>query len=259
MKAALRLHLAVVLLLLYLPIVVMAAFSFNAAEQVVVWKGFTTEWYRRALSNPEVRAAFGHSLSIGLGATLLASILGTAAAFAAVRWSIPGKRCFLALAALPLAVPDVLMGLSLAVFFLGAGLELGRGTVVAAHATFCLAYVAVVVGSRLKAFDPNLELAARDLGATPVGAFFKVTLPAIAPALAGGAVLAFAVSFDDVVVTHFTSGPRVETLPVYLYSKVRFRYTPEVNALSTLVLAVSALLTAGALALHRPSIEGGSR
>ncbi len=249
MRRWLGLHVAVVIALLYAPILVLALFSFNAAEQVVVWRGFTFEWYRRALGNAAVRAAFADSMAIGLGATLLASLLGTAAGFALARRR---SGALAALVALPMGLPDVLMGLSLSALFLAAGAELGRATVIAAHATFCLGYVALVVAARARALDPDLPAAARDLGAGPLRAFASVTWPAVAPAVAAGALLAFAVSFDDVVVSAFTSGPRVETLPVYLYSKVRFRHTPEVNALSVMALAGSALLVAGALAFQPP-------
>lgn len=261
MKTALGIVTALVLAALYLPIAVMTVFSFNAGEQVVVWKGFTLDWYARALANDEARRAFLHTMVIGLASTALATVLGTCAAVASVRLPFPGKRAFNALLSLPITIPDVLMGMSLFVSFLALGAELGRGTVIVAHATFSMAYVAVVVAARLQGLDRSVELAAQDLGASPFGAFLRVTLPAIAPAVAAGALLAFTLSFDDVVITYFTSGPRVTTLPVYLYSRVRMRFTPEVNALSVFTFAASLALVVLALRLHRPALagEGGRR
>jgi len=247
------------LALLYVPIVVVAIYSFNAAEQVVVWRGFTLEWYRKAFANHEVRRAFADTMTIGIASTALATVLGTCAAVASVRLSFPGKRAFNALLSLPITVPDVLMGMSLFVFFAAVGAELGHGTVIVAHATFSMAYVAVVVAARLQGLDRSAELAAQDLGATPFGAFLRVTLPAIAPAVLAGALLAFTLSFDDVVITYFTSGPRVTTLPVYMYSRVRFKFTPEVNVLSTATLAASLALVVAALRLERPSWMGGGK
>lgn len=256
MRKALGVVLVFVLAFLYVPIAVMAVFSFNAAEQVVVWRGFTLDWYARALANHEARAAFGHTMAVGLASTVLATILGACAAVASVRLSFPGKRAFNALLSLPIMVPDILMGVSLLVFFVAAGVGLGRWTIIAAHTTFSMAYVAVVISARLQGLDASAELAARDLGATPLGAFLRVTLPALLPAVVSGALLAFTLSFDDVVITYFTSGERVTTLPVYLYSKVRHKFTPEVNVLSTVTLAASLLLVLPSLWLHRPAVTG---
>ncbi len=258
-RPALGVWTALVLVALYAPIVVMAVFSFNAGQQVVVWKGFTLDWYRKALANADAREAFLDTMTIALGSTLIATVLGTCAAVAGVRLSFPGKRAFNLIASLPISVPDVLMGFSLFVFFLILGAGFGHWTVIVAHATFSMAYVAVVVSARLQAVDASLELAAQDLGATPFRAFLRVTLPAIAPAVAAGALLAFTLSLDDVVITYFTTSPRVTTLPVYLYSRVRFQFTPEVNALSTMMLAASVLLVVAARKLHRPSLTGDGK
>ena len=247
---------ALVIVALYAPIAVMALFSFNASPQIVVWKGFTIDWYAKALANERARKCLFATLTIASWSTLLATILGTCAAFASVRLSFPGKRAFNALVSIPISIPDVLMGLSLMIFFLAAGADLSQWTVIAAHATFSMAYVAVVVAARLQGLDRSAELAAQDLGATPFGAFLRVTLPAIAPAVAAGALLAFALSLDDVVITYFTSGPRVTTLPLYLYSRVRFSFTPEVNALSTMMLGASVVLVLVATWLHRPAVGG---
>ncbi len=254
-RRVLGLWTVLVLALLYAPIAVMTVFSFNASEQIVVWKGFTLDWYRRALMNVQAREALYDTLTIAFGSTMLATVLGTCAAYASVRLSFPGKRVFNALVSIPISIPDVIMGLSLMIFFLATGAELGHATVIATHATFCTAYVAVVVAARLQGLDRSAELAAQDLGASPFGAFLRVTFPAIAPAVAAGALLAFTLSLDDVVITYFTSGPRVTTLPLYLYSKVRFGLTPEVNALSTMMLGASVALVLVAMKLHRPAVR----
>jgi len=259
MRRTLGVYTALLIVVLYLPIAMMILFSFNSGEQIVVWKGFSLKWYQRALENEAARTAFGQTLVIGLGSTLLATFLGTCAAIASVRLTFPGKRAFNLLLSVPITIPDILMGVSLFAAFMMSGLGLGVGAVIAAHATFSFAYVAVVVGARLQAVDPSLELAAQDLGATPFGAFARVTLRAILPAILSGAVLAFAMSFDDVVITYFTGSERVNTLPVHLYSKVRYKFTPEVNALSTLMLVASAALVAIAIRLHRPPLNGGKR
>lgn len=256
MRRALGLWTALVILGLYAPIGVMTFFSFNESDQIVVWKSFSLKWYQTALANERARDAFFDTMKIALGSTLLATVLGTCAAFASVRLSFPCKRAFNALVSIPISIPDVLMGLSLMIFFLAAGAELSHWTVISAHATFSMAYVAVVVAARLQGLERSAELAAQDLGATPLGAFFRITLPAIAPAVAAGALLAFTLSLDDVVITYFTSGPRVTTLPLYLYSRVRFNFTPEVNALSTMMLGASVVLVVVALWLHRPAVGG---
>ena len=249
---------AVVLGLLYAPIAVMALFSFNEA-QGTQWSGWSLRWYRQLWQNHEIRSALGTTLVLATVTTALSTVLGTCAALAA-RDRFRGKKLYALLVSLPVMVPDIVLAIALLSLILAAGV--GRSLLVAtvAHTTFNLSYVAVVVSARLANFDRSVELAARDLGAGPLVTFFKVTLPAIRPGVLSGAVLAFTLSFDDFVLTYFTTGPGDTTLPVHIYSMVRFGVTPEINALSTLILLASLGLIVAALKLSKaPLATGGGR
>jgi spermidine/putrescine transport system permease protein len=247
-----------VLAALYAPIVVMVLFSFNDSKYSVRWTGFTLDWYRKLAANDQIHKTLWNTLKIASAATVGATVLGTMAAMAA-RSSFRGKRLYTTLVALPVMVPDIVLGMAMFALFRFVDVRLSLGTAIIAHTTFNLAYVAVVVSARLQGLDRLLELAAQDLGATPLGAFWKVTLPAILPGVVSGAVLAFTLSFDDFVITYFTTGPGNGTLPMYIYSKVRFDLTPEINAVSTLILAASLVLIVAALRFSRVPVAGGGR
>jgi spermidine/putrescine transport system permease protein len=257
MRKALGAVTAVLLLVLYAPIVVMAVFSFNDSKKAE-WKGFTTHWYRKMWDHRELRVAVENTAIIAVGAAVLSTVLGTMAALAA-RHPFRGKRLYAALLALPITIPDIVLAFAMMALFLAAGVELSIWTAMIAHSTYGMAYVAVVVSARLQGLDRTLELAAQDLGATPVQAFWKVTFPAILPAVISGALLSFTLSFDDFVVTYFTSGSGNATLPVKIYSMVRFQVTPEINAVSTVILAVSLVLIAASLRISRVPAAGGGR
>jgi spermidine/putrescine transport system permease protein len=257
MRKALGVYTALVLAALYAPIVVMVAFSFNASKYFR-WTGFTLDWYRRAWENPDLRSALGNTLVLALVSTALSTALGTMAALAA-RPAFRGKRFYAALVSLPVMVPDIVLAVALLAFFRALGVSLSLGTAALAHTTFNLSYVAVVVSARLQGLDRTTELAAQDLGATPWGAFWRVTFPAILPGVISGALLAFTLSFDDFAVTYFTSGPGGATLSVMVYSMVRFGVTPEINAVSTVLLVASLGLIAASLRLSRVPIGGGGR
>lgn len=254
----LRLAFAATLLFLYAPIVTLIAFSFNDSRRNIVWQGFTTEWYAVAWNNDQMIEAFGNSLTIALAATLLGTILGTLLAVALWRFRFPGKPVFEGLLALPIVVPEICMGVAMLVFFARIGWPaemawpLNLGAIAIAHTAFCFPFVTLVVRARLAGFDRSLDEAARDLGATEWQAFRDVLLPYLRPGIVAGALLAFTLSLDDFVITFFTSGPNTTTFPVLVYSMVRFSVTPEVNAASTVLIAVTVVLTLIAMSLQSP-------
>lgn len=271
MRKILAAYTAVILLTLYAPVVVLGVFSFNSSRQSTKWRGFSTAWYEKLWQNRAIQESLENTLVVAAISTVLAVVLGTMAAFAARR-AFRGKRAFQVLVSLPLVVPDIVLGVSFFLLFHSLDgichrinqriftefhVHLSVWTAALAHATFNLSYVAVVVAARLEGLDPSLELAARDLGAGPFGAFWKVTVPAIRPALLSGGLLAFTLSFDDFVVTYFTTGPGSTTLPVQIYSMLRFGLTPEINALTTVILAATFLLIVLSLRFSRVPLAGG--
>jgi spermidine/putrescine transport system permease protein len=256
-RRALALYALLVLGALYAPILIMAAFSFNASPYFV-WKGFTLDWYRAIAEDRNIRACLWNTLELSGVSTVLSTILGTVAALAA-RDAFRGRRLYATLVSLPVMVPDIVLAIALLLLFRAVGATLSLWTAAIAHVTFNLSYVAIVVSARLQGLDRTVELAAQDLGATPFAAFWKVTFPAILPGILSGALLAFTLSFDDFVITYFTTGPDSTTLPVLIYSKVRFGGTAEMRALSTAMLVASLGLIAGSLKLSRAPATGGGR
>lgn len=235
-------RLALILAFLYLPILLLVVFSFNASRLVTVWAGFSTQWYLGLFANRPLIEAALVSLKVGALAASLATILGTMAALALARLGrFPGRAAFAGMLYAPLIMPEIITGLSLLLLFVGLGLERGVWTVTIAHTTFAIGFVAAIVQSRLAGFDRSLEEAAADLGASPVATFFLVTLPLIAPAVAAGWMLAFTLSLDDLVLASFVSGPGASTLPMRIYSQVRLGVTPEINAISTIMITVVSL------------------
>jgi len=233
---------------LYAPILSLVIFSFNANRLVTVWSGFSVQAYADLLEDPQLLPAALLSLKIAGIAATIALVLGTLCAVALVRFRrFRGKTVLQATVSAPLVMPDVITGLALLLLFVAMesiiGWPSGRGflTIVIAHATFCTAYVTVVVQSRLADFDLSLEEAAMDLGASPVRVFLDITLPIIAPALVSGWLLAFTLSLDDLVIASFVSGPGASTLPMVIFSKVKLGVSPEVNALATIIIGVVAL------------------
>ena len=227
---------------IYLPIVILVVWSFNASKLVTVWGGFSTRWYGSAFHNQQLMDAAWITARIALLSASLATVLGVLAAVALARvGGFRGRTLFSSLVYSPLVMPEVILGLSLLLLFVAVGFERGFWTVALAHATFTLSYVAVVVHARLMTFDKALEDAARDLGAPPWRAFLTVTLPNIAPAVVAGWMLAFTLSLDDLVVASFTSGPGATTLPMRIYSQVRLGVSPEINAVCTLLIGLVAL------------------
>jgi putrescine transport system permease protein len=231
---------------LYLPIVILVIFSFNASRLVTVWGGFSFQWYGSLFRNQAFLDAAWVTIRVGLISATVATVLGTLAALALTRYTrFRGRVLFSGMVFAPLVMPEVITGLSLLLLFVAIGLDRGFLTITLAHITFTMCFVAVVVQSRLMSFDRSLEEAAMDLGAPPVKTFFQVTLPVIAPAIISGWMLAFTLSMDDLVISNFTSGPGATTLPMKIYSQVRLGVTPEINAACTLLIAV---VTAGVIA-----------
>jgi spermidine/putrescine transport system permease protein len=253
----LALHAGVVYAFLFAPIAVLIVFSFSASPYSSVWGGFTLDWYARLLDNERLMEVFGNSLWVAGVATLISAVLGTSAALALARARLPGRGVVQSLVYLPMVMPELVQGIALLMLFvLIVPLPLGLGTIAIAHSVFGTAYVALVVGTRLHDLDPNLEEAARDLGANAWQTFYRVTLPLIWPGVLGGALLAFTLSFDDFVIAFFVTGPGSSTLPIEIYSMVKRGVTPEINALATLILAVSVILIALSLRLQRQSDTG---
>jgi putrescine transport system permease protein len=238
---------------LYLPIVLLVVYSFNASRLVTVWGGFSTQWYAALFRNEALMSAAWVTLRVGFVSATVATLLGTLAALALVRYGrFRGRTLFTGMVYAPMVMPEVITGLSLLLFFVAVGLDRGFWTIVLAHVTFTMCFVAVVVQSRLVTFDRALEEAAMDLGATPLRTFFLVTLPLIAPAIVAGFLLAFTLSIDDLVIASFTAGPGATTLPMRIYSQVRLGVTPEINAASTILIALVTIgVTAVTLATKR--------
>jgi spermidine/putrescine transport system permease protein len=247
-----------VLAALYAPIAVMILFSFNKSAYGIRWTGFTLDWYRKLAENATLHRELGNTLAIAAISTVASTVLGTMAALAA-RSTFRGKTLYTTLVTLPVMVPDIVLAIAMLSLFEALSVPLSLLTAAIAHTTFNLSYVAVVVSARLQGMDRSIELAAQDLGATPWRAFRKVTLPAILPGVLSGAVLAFTLSFDDFVITYFTTGPGNGTLPMRIYSMVRFAVTPEINAMSTVILAASLALIVAALKISRVPVAGGGR
>ena len=227
---------------LYLPMVLLVIYSFNESKLVTVWAGFSTKWYGELLQNEAFLKAAWVTIKVAVISSTIATILGTMAAYVLVRAGrFKGRTLFSGMIYAPLVMPEVITGLSLLLLFIGIGLDRGILTIVLAHATFSMCYVSVVVSSRLVSFDQSLEEAALDLGCSPMQAFRLVTLPIIAPAVISGWLLAFTLSLDDLVIASFTSGPSATTLPIKIYSAVRLGVSPEINALSTIMIAIVAI------------------
>lgn len=224
---------------LYMPMIILVIYSFNASKLVTVWAGFSTKWYGELLQDSAFLDAVWVTVKVAVMSSSLATILGTMAAYVIVRSGrFAGRTLFSGMIYAPLVMPEVITGLSLLLLFIGIGMDRGVFTIVLAHTTFAMCYVSVVVSSRLVSFDQSLEEAALDLGCSPWQAFRLVTLPIIAPAVISGWLLAFTLSLDDLVIASFTAGPSATTLPMKIWSSVRLGVSPKINALSTLMIAV---------------------
>ncbi|WP_371169202.1 ABC transporter permease [Aliiroseovarius sp. 2305UL8-7] len=232
---------------LYIPMIILITYSFNAGKLVTVWSGFSTKWYGELFRNEAFLDAAWVTLRVAVFSSTIATVLGTMAAYVMVRAGrFPGRTIFSGMIYAPLVMPEVITGLSLLLLFISIGFDRGITTIVLAHTTFSMCFVSVVVSSRLVTFDRSLEEAALDLGCTGFEAFRLVTLPIIAPAVISGWLLAFTLSLDDLVIASFTSGPSSTTLPIKIFSAVRLGVSPEINALSTIMIALVTIGVIGA-------------
>ncbi|MFT4151507.1 MAG: ABC transporter permease [Paracoccaceae bacterium] len=246
---------------LYAPLLVIVGYSFNANPvNMLIWDGFTLDWYKglfglgeramdpnqRALyieSTPQLLAALRNSLIVAMSTTAIATVLGTCTALA-LRHRFRGRGIYAAGLNLPMMMPDIVLGIGLLIFFSTVGMQLSLITIILGQCTFLISYVFIVVQARLAGLDPALEEASADLGAGPLQTFRKVTLPQLAPGLLGGALLAFVISMDDLVITYFISGTGSQTLPIYIFGMIRRGVKPEINAIATLIILASVLIAA---------------
>ncbi len=227
---------------LYLPMLILVIYSFNASKLVTVWAGFSTKWYGELLTNEAFLSAAWVTLKVAVISSTVATVLGTMAAYVLVRAGrFTGRTLFSGMIYAPIVMPEVITGLAMLLLFISLGLDRGVTTIILAHITFTMCFVSVVVSSRLVTFDKSLEEAALDLGCTPFDAFKSVTLPIIAPAVISGWLLAFTLSLDDLVISQFVAGPSSTTLPMKIFSAVRLGVSPEINALSTILISIVTL------------------
>jgi spermidine/putrescine transport system permease protein len=231
-----------VYLFLHLPILVLVVFSFNSSKFSVDWKGFTLQWYYRLLQRPDILRGLKVSVIVGVAATIISALLGTLIALALARHRFRGRRAFEGFLYIPIVTPEIVVGISLLILFALIKFPLGVTTITIAHVAFCISFVVVVVLARLEGMDQNLEEAALILGADEITTFWKVTVPQLWPGILAGALLAFTMSFDDFVITSFVSGSGSSTLPIVVYGMVRKNVEPSINAISTIILLVTAVL-----------------
>jgi spermidine/putrescine transport system permease protein len=241
-------------LFLYAPLAIVVLYSFNDSRLNAQWVGFTLDWYRKLFHNDEMLGAAWNSLLIGVIASAVSTLLGTMAGYAMYRFKL---RLLPILVVAPIAIPEILTGVSLLIFFVAIDLTLGLTSIILAHISFCVGFVAIVVRARLAGMDESLVEAARDLGATPFEAFRLVTLPLIMPGVIAGALMAFTLSIDDFVITYFTAGAGALTLPLEIYTMVKISVTPEVNAISTLLMLLTLALIVIASRLSPSALRAG--
>ena len=232
---------AAVFVFLYLPIFVLVAYSFNTSKLNIVWEGFTFRWYGELFRHTPLIGSLKNSLAIAAAATALSVALGTTGAWLLHRFRYRFARVIHALVCVPMVMPEIVMGIGLLVFFAVAGVEAGHLTVILAHTTFCFPFVLVAVQARLQGMDPALEEAALDLGATPARAFWLVILPCLRPAVISGALMAFTLSMDELIISVFTSGPGSRTLPMQVYGMAKVGLNPMLNALSAIFVVTTAV------------------
>lgn len=252
---------------LYLPMVILVIFSFNESKLVTVWAGFSTKWYGELLRNQAFLDAAWVTLKVAVISSTVATVLGTMAALVLVRAGrFAGRTLFSGMIYAPLVMPEVITGLAMLLLFISIGFDRSVTTIILAHVTFTMCYVSVVVSSRLVTFDKSLEEAALDLGCTPFDAFRSVTLPIIAPAVISGWLLAFTLSLDDLVISQFVAGPSSTTLPMKIFSSVRLGVSPEINALSTILISIvtvgvitTSLVTKRAIARQQAEEQAAAR
>ena len=231
-----------ILAFLYLPLLILALYSFNESRINAVWSGFTLDWYLSLFKNRRVLEALTNSLIVAFASTIVSTVLGTTAAIALNKYQYKYKNVINGLLYLPILIPEIVMGLSLLVLFSQAHIPLGKTSLILAHITFCVSFVVITVNARLEGMRPELEQAAMDLYATPFQTFRYVTLPLAMPGIVAGALMAFTLSIDDFIISFFVAGPNSTTLPLYIYAMVKRGISPEINALSTLLMLATIVL-----------------
>ena len=233
-----NLYLAIMILLMYFPLVMVVIFSFNESRLSANFTGFSLKWYETLANDRDLKEALFNSILLGVLSCGISAIIGTLGAVGMARVKYKTKGMMEYLSTIPIMIPEIILGIVFLVFFSMLNLPFGMTTLVIAHTTFCIPYIFMMVKARLVGIDKSLEEAARDLGAGPIRTFFDITMPLIAPAVLSGSLLAFAMSFDDVVISIFVNGPRLNTLPVKVYAQLKTGVTPEINALCTIILVV---------------------
>ncbi|MEB3151089.1 MAG: ABC transporter permease [Sphaerospermopsis sp.] len=229
-----------VFVFMYLPILVLGFYSFNQSPYSASWQGFTLEWYQKLFTDARILSAVKNSLLVACSAVAVSAVLGTMMAVGLARYNFPGKTLYRGISYLPLLIPDIAIAVSTLVCLAAFAIPLSIWTIVAAHIVFCLAYIGLVVSSRLNNLDPHLEEAALDLGATPIQAFIKVVLPQLMPGIISGCLLAFVLSLDDFLISSFTAGSGSNTLPMEIFSRIRTGVKPDINALSIMLISITA-------------------
>lgn len=237
-------YMTLVLIFLYLPILIVVLYSFNPSKNSGTMTGFTLDWYRQLFQNRDIGRTLLNSLKLAALSVTASAVIGTLGAVALARRHMKMQGFMEGLISLPIMIPEIVLGMSFLAAFTFAGLQLGMLTMALAHITFCIPYVFIIVKGRIAGLDVQLEEAARDLGANPTRVFFDITLPLVSPAVVAGMLLAFAMSFDDVIISFFVTGPGAQTLPLKVYSSLKVGVTPEINALCTLIMGVVFLLVA---------------
>nr|WP_305852045.1 ABC transporter permease [Tolypothrix sp. PCC 7910] len=232
----------IMFIFMYLPILVLAFYSFNKSPYSATWQGFTLDWYRQLFSDERIVSALQNSLIVAFSAVAISAVLGTLMAVGLARYRFPLQNVYRGIAYLPLIIPDIAIAVATLVFLAAFAVPLSLWTIIAAHVVFCLAYVGLVVSSRLTHLNPHLEEAALDLGATPFQAFMQVLLPQLMPGIVAGCLLAFVLSLDDFLIASFTAGSGSNTLPMEIFSRIRTGVKPDINALSVILILVSAVV-----------------
>lgn len=231
-------YLAVILFLTYVPIILTVVYSFNASKLTSIWEGFSLKWYQELFRDRDLREALINSLVLALSSCSAATVIGTMGALGMKKVPLRTNGLIESISTMPMMIPEIILGIVFMAAFSLVGLQFGMTTLIIAHTAFCIPYIFMMVRARLEGMDQSIEDAARDLGAGPFRLFWDITLPMILPAVLSGMLLAFAMSFDDVIISLFVTGPQVNTLPVKIYTKLKTGVTPEINALATIMLAV---------------------
>ena len=254
-----NLFVGLVFIFLYLPIIILVVYSFNSSEMNIVFENFTFDWYKTLFQNTNLINAFVNTLIVALVSTVISTIIGTISAVGLHKYNFPFKNLINKLIYIPIVIPEIVLGISLLSIYTLMKLELGLFTIILSHIAFSIPYVIVSVRSTLSSLAPNYEEAAHDLGANTLKTFWHITLPLIKPGVVSGATLAFTLSLDDVVISYFTAGPGSNTLPLHIYSIIKTGITPDVNALSTLILLTIIIILTSSVIIQSRKIVGEYR